>query len=113
MAYFPGVNSLLVSGRVTVWGDLQRQPKAFTIRSSQPEENRFCRFLLGASCFERRLLLCKTQQRHSTVHQNCLNVKKVIFTPNPGEMIQFDFRMFLEWVVQPPSRSSIIQPFIF
>ena len=26
-----------------------------------------------------------------------------IFTPNLGEMIQFDFRIFFKWVVQPPT----------
>ena len=32
--------------------------------------------------------------------------KKKLFTPNPGEMIQIDLRIFFKWVVQPSTRQE-------
>ena len=29
-----------------------------------------------------------------------------LFSSLPGEMIQFDYRIFFKWVVQPPPRTS-------
>ena len=69
-------------------------------------------YLLGHDCALKLqwtwgILAIKKHQNHQWMPRWWFQIF-FIFTPIPGEMIQFDLRIFFKWVVQPPTRCVYI-----